>query len=110
MKQIKSLIAAAGILAVGALPTVASADHWHDAHHHRIHDSGNGWRDLSILGGVAGIAGVVTHNSTLAAVGLGGALYSGYRYEQDRAHDRDWGYRGYDHRRYDDHRSRHHGW
>ena len=44
----------------------------------------NEWRNLGIAGGAAGIFGLLTGNKTVAALGLGGGLYSAYRYEQDR--------------------------
>ena len=44
----------------------------------------NDWRNLGIAGGAAGVIGLLTHNTTLTALGLGGGLYSAYRYEQDR--------------------------
>jgi hypothetical protein len=44
----------------------------------------NTWRNLSYLGGAAGLYGLLTGNKTIAALGLGGGLYSVYRYEQDR--------------------------
>ena len=111
MKKIVSLVALT-TLALGALPTVASADHWHDWHRH--HDSGNGWRDLSILGGVAALAGVASHNSTLTAIGAAGAVYSGIRYENDRNSGR-YGWHGgeewrHDDRRWRDHRFDHRAW
>lgn len=105
MKRITSLVALT-TLAMGACPTFASADHWHDRHH-RIHDSGDGWRDLTILGGVAALAGVATHNSTLTAVGAAGAVYSGIRYENDR-NGGGYGWHGYADRRHEDRRWRDH--
>ncbi|RYG25595.1 hypothetical protein EON82_06555 [bacterium] len=44
----------------------------------------NEWRNLAYLGGAAGLYGLLTGNKTVAALGLGGGLYSLYRYEQDR--------------------------
>ena len=44
----------------------------------------NEWRNLGTASGVLGIAGLLTGNRTLAALGLGGGAYSAYRYEQDR--------------------------
>ena len=46
--------------------------------------SKNNWRNLGVLGGAVGVAGLLTGNRTVAALGLGGGLYSAYRYEQDR--------------------------
>ena len=44
----------------------------------------NLWRNLAIGGGALGVFGLFKGNSTLTALGLGGGLYSAYRYEQDR--------------------------
>lgn len=44
----------------------------------------NEWRNLAIGGGALGVLGLLTKNSTLTYLGLGGGLYSAYRYEQDR--------------------------
>lgn len=44
----------------------------------------NTWRNLGYAGGAVGIYGLLTGNKTVAALGLGGGLYSAYRYEQDR--------------------------
>ncbi len=44
----------------------------------------NQWRNLGIAGGAAGLYGLLSGNRTIAALGLGGGLYSTYRYEQDR--------------------------
>ena len=44
----------------------------------------NNWRNLGIAGGAAGVLGLLTGNKALTALGLGGGLYSAYRYEQDR--------------------------
>ncbi len=44
----------------------------------------NDWRNLGIAGGAAGVLGLLTGNKTLAALGIGGGLYSASRYESDR--------------------------
>jgi hypothetical protein len=44
----------------------------------------NNWRNLGIAGGVVGAYGLITGNKTLAALGIGGGLYSASRYEADR--------------------------
>lgn len=44
----------------------------------------NEWRNLAIAGGAAGVIGLLTKNNTLTYLGLGGGLYSAWRYEQDR--------------------------
>jgi hypothetical protein len=54
-----------------------------DRYDHR-QSTKNQWRNLGIAGGAVGVAGLLTGNRTLTALGLGGGLYSAYRYEQDR--------------------------
>jgi hypothetical protein len=44
----------------------------------------NEWRNLAYAGAALGILGLVTKNNTLMWAGVGGGLYSAYRYEQDR--------------------------
>jgi len=44
----------------------------------------NNWRNLSIAGGALGVIGLLKHNALLTELGIGGGLYSVYRYEQDR--------------------------
>lgn len=46
--------------------------------------SKNGWRDLAVGSGVVGLLGLVAHDGTLTFLGTTGALYSAYRYEEDR--------------------------
>lgn len=44
----------------------------------------NTWRNVGLAGGAAAAAGVLTHNKNLTIGGAATALYSAYRYEQDR--------------------------
>lgn len=44
----------------------------------------NEWRNLAIASGGLGILGLLTKEPTLTFAGGAGALYSAYRYEQDR--------------------------
>lgn len=44
----------------------------------------NEWRNLGYAGAALGIYGALKGDSTLTFVGTTGALYSAYRYEQDR--------------------------
>lgn len=80
-----SKIAAAvalGVTSIGLAPT-ANAQSINDLINRR-QGKKNEWRNLAILGGAAGLVGLFTKNKTIAALGLGGGLYSLYRYEQDR--------------------------
>ena len=44
----------------------------------------NDWRNVATAAGAVGVYGLLKGNSTMALVGLGGALYSADRYEHDR--------------------------
>lgn len=44
----------------------------------------NEWRNLAIAAGAISIIGLLNKDSTLTFAGAAGALYSAYRYEQDR--------------------------
>ncbi|MFI5387359.1 MAG: hypothetical protein ACHQ50_14715, partial [Fimbriimonadales bacterium] len=44
----------------------------------------NEWRNLAIAAGLVGVIGLLEHDKTLVFVGSAGALYSLYRYEEDR--------------------------
>ena len=44
----------------------------------------NDWRNIATAAGAVGVYGLLKGDSTLALVGLGGALYSADRYERDR--------------------------
>ena len=50
----------------------------------RRQDTKNEWRNLAIAGGVVAVLGLLNNDSTLTFAGGAGALYSLYRYEQDR--------------------------
>ena len=80
-----SKIAAAialGATTLGVAPT-AHAQSIADLIKHKQGNKNN-WRNLAIGGGALGVLGLFTKNKTLAYLGLGGGLYSAYRYEQDR--------------------------
>ena len=80
-----SKIAAAialGATTLGLAPT-ANAQSIADLLNHKQNQK-NQWRNLAIGGGALGVLGLFTHNKTLSYLGLGGGLYSAYRYEQDR--------------------------
>ena len=42
------------------------------------------WRDIGTASAAAALLGIITKNGTVTTVGAVGALYSAYRYEQDR--------------------------
>lgn len=71
------------LVALGTMAGAPVAAHAQSQYHHR-QETKNTWRNLAIASGVAGLLGLVTHDSTLTFAGAAGALYSAYRYEQDR--------------------------
>lgn len=77
-KAVAGLTLATAIAVPTMLPTDAMAVQSHRQ------KSKNQWRNLGIAGAVLGGYGLLSHNNTLAALGLGGGAYSAYRYEQDR--------------------------
>ena len=80
----KNTIIAAALGAVLLLPMAANAQsRADDASHHR-QNTKNQWRNIGIGAGALGVLGLVKHNNTMAAIGLGGAAYSFSRYEHDR--------------------------
>jgi hypothetical protein len=73
---------AVALLAVGSFamaPMTVSAQ----STKHR-QETKNTWRNLAIAGGILGLLGLVKHDSTLTFAGTAGALYSAWRYEEDR--------------------------
>jgi len=44
----------------------------------------NDWRNTAYASGAVGALGVLTNHQTIGWLGLGGAGYSAWRYEQDR--------------------------
>ncbi len=84
LSKTTAAVALALTLAVPTLlPATAAAQGRRDRADHR-QDTKNNWRNLGIAGGAAGVLGLLTGNKTLAALGIGGGLYSASRYEADR--------------------------
>lgn len=69
-----------------AVPTMLPTNAMAQTSHRQ--KSKNTWRNLGYAGGALGIYGLLSHNSTLTWLGLGGGAYSAYRYEQDRKSQR----------------------
>lgn len=69
------------LAALLAVPTLLPTDAMAQSHRQQTK---NEWRNLGIAGGAAGVLGLLSGNKTLAALGIGGGLYSAVRYEQDR--------------------------
>ncbi len=81
-KLVAPVIAATVMSASVALPVSAPAQTKSQLNHRQ--KLKNQWRNLGIAGGVVGAYGLLKGDQTLAALGIGGGLYSAYRYEQDR--------------------------
>ncbi len=75
-----SLLAAAVIGSSALLPAAVGAQSWRQ---HR-QNMQNQWRDIAIGSGALGVLGLLKHDNTLTFAGGAGALYSLYRYEQDK--------------------------
>lgn len=78
--MIASGIAALTVSAFAMAPVTVQAQSWRQ---HR-HSQQNQWRDIAIGAGAVGLLGALTHDDTLTFGGAAGALYSAYRYDQDR--------------------------
>jgi len=77
MKQrISSLIAVAAVGLMSIAPMTASAQHRHQTKEQ--------WKEFTIGSAALGALVLLSHNGTLTTLGIGGALYSAYRYDQDR--------------------------
>jgi hypothetical protein len=77
----------AGLLTVSmAMPlaVIPSSAHAQSSLYNRRQQTKNEWRNLAIGSGVLALLGLVRKDSTLTFAGTAGALYSAYRYEQDR--------------------------
>ena len=80
IKATLAALATTAVVATAALPAVSVQA---QSSRHR-QQTKNNWRNAAIAGGALGAAGLLTHNSTLGAVGAAGGLYSLSRYEHDR--------------------------
>lgn len=78
-------IALASLMMGGAImPSVAVAQRGLDQELKHRQKTKNDWRNLGYAGGALGLYGLLKGDKNLAVIGLGGGLYSAYRYEQDR--------------------------
>ena len=75
-KRISALALAATLGASILAPAAAMADQ----------KSKNDWRNLGTGAAALGALGLLKGDKTLGTIGLAGAGYSAYRYEQDRKH------------------------
>ncbi len=79
-----SLVAAAMISGTLLAPISAAAQDWRGRAYHHRQQTKNEWRNIAIGSGALGVLGLLSHDSTLTFAGAGGALYSAWRYDQDR--------------------------
>lgn len=63
-------------------PATASSQVWREIE--RRQETKNEWRNIAIGSGAVALLGLISKDPTLTFVGSAGALYSAYRYEQDR--------------------------
>lgn len=59
-------------------------DDWRDNRSDRRQDMKNEWRNIAVGAGLVGVLGLLNRDNRLVFAGGAGALYSIYRYEQDR--------------------------
>ncbi len=87
MRNTLTRILITGVVALGTLaPALAPAQsrgswNW-EIENRRKHK--NEWRNIAIASGLLGVIGLLKDDGTLTFVGTAGALYSAWRYEQDR--------------------------
>jgi hypothetical protein len=86
MKHLWKILAAGAMLFTGAAPLTANAQSLKDLEKiaQRRQDKKNEWRNIAIGAGAVAVLGLLKKDSTLTFAGTAGALYSLYRYEQDR--------------------------
>lgn len=86
MKRLgKGLLAGALMFSMTVGTVMISADaNAQSAASRRRQEKKNEWRNIGIGSGVIALFGLLKNDSTLTFAGTAGALYSAYRYEQDR--------------------------
>jgi hypothetical protein len=85
-RELKWMIALGGIAFGVAAPALSNAQSLGDLDRaiNRRQQKKNEWRNIAIASGGLAILGLISKDSTLTFAGTAGALYSAYRYEQDR--------------------------
>src|SRR5450432_923356 len=84
LKRFAGSLLAAIALGGAILPTSAGAQDWLDKVSKHRQGKKNEWRNIGIGSAGVGLLGLVKGDKTLMFAGAAGALYSSYRYEQDR--------------------------
>jgi hypothetical protein len=80
------LVAFGTVASMAAVPMTVSAQSIRDLERlvDRRQSKKNEWRNIAIGAGALGVLGLLRKDNTLFFAGTAGALYSAYRYEQDR--------------------------
>jgi hypothetical protein len=83
---ISGLIVAAATVSVVAAPATSHAQSLRDLERlsQQRQKTKNDWRNIAFGAGALGVLGLLRNDSTLTFAGATGALYSAYRYEEDR--------------------------
>jgi hypothetical protein len=86
IKKLGPILAISGIALGVAAPTMVNAQSLQDLDKliKRRQDKKNEWRNIAYVAGGLGVLGLLRNDKTLFFGGTAGALYSAYRYEQDR--------------------------
>lgn len=86
IKNIGRTLAIGGIAFGVAAPSMVQAQSAKDLERllQRRQDKKNEWRNIAYVAGGLGVLGLLKNDKTLFFAGTAGALYSAYRYEQDR--------------------------
>jgi len=79
-----SLMAALALGGAIATPMSAGGQDWLEKEFKRRQSKKNEWRNIGIGSGALGLYGLLKGDNTLFFAGAAGALYSSWRYEQDR--------------------------
>ena len=79
---ITKLLAAVLVLFGALIPAVSNAQL--DRILQNRQNKKNEWRNIALGSGAVALLGLLKHDSTLVFAGTAGALYSAWRYEQDR--------------------------
>ena len=84
MKNQWIALSMAGVLVLSSAPAMGfSFEPQSKSSQHRKSKQ-NEWKNIGIASGAAAILGLLGKNGTVATLGTVGALYSAYRYEEDR--------------------------
>jgi hypothetical protein len=86
INNLRWMLAVGGIAFGVAAPIAVQAQSLGDLDRaiNRRQEKKNEWRNIAIASGGLAVLGLLSKDSTLTFVGATGALYSAYRYEQDR--------------------------